>query len=318
MTLYSLLAISLFAQGSHFCCNETYGKPTPVGILKQALTVSGQAFGEMTNCEVTESKADSLAFERIMSSTRTLLSKEPDMGKERLLIHIARAMKGIPYVGNTLEVGAHETLVVNLRQLDCTTYIENVVAMYLCTKSGDDSYRFFKNRLRQIRYAAGTVSYITRLHYFTQWIEENTRTGVVEELQSPAPPFTSVQCLDIDFMSKHSVLYPRLKNHPKAIAGIKCAEKKLTGMEFRYIPKNEISNSRLFRDTVHDGDIIAITTKKKGLDISHIGIAVWHEDGLHLLNASQMHKRVVEEPMPLHDYMQKHPSQSGIRVIRIM
>ena len=56
---------------------------------------------------------------------------------------------------------------------------------------------------------------------------------------------------------------------------------------------------------------------KQGLDTSHIGIAVWHADGLHLLNASQIRHKVVEEPMTLAVYMSKHPKQTGIRVIRI-
>ena len=118
-------------------------------------------------------------------------------------------------------------------------------------------------------------------------------------------------------MSKHSELYPRLKNNPKDIDEIRLVEKNLTGKVFRYIPKREIENNRLFRRTIHNGDIIAITTKKSGLDTSHIGIAVWHKDGLHLLNASQIRKKVVEEPMLLRDYMQKHPSQVGIRIVRI-
>ena len=70
------------------------------------------------------------------------------------------------------------------------------------------------------------------------------------------------------------------------------------------------------RNAIQDGDIIAITTKKKGLDTSHIGFAIWHLDGLHFINASQIHKKVVEEPMTLYDYMQKHPSQKGIRIVR--
>jgi hypothetical protein len=72
------------------------------------------------------------------------------------------------------------------------------------------------------------------------------------------------------------------------------------------------------RNAVKDGDIIAITTSKAGLDTSHIGIAVWHRDGLHLLNASQIHQKVVEEPMTMYQYMQKHPSQTGIRVVKLI
>ena len=37
--------------------------------------------------------------------------------------------------------------------------------------------------------------------------------------------------------------------------------------------------------------LLAITTSKKGLDIAHLGFAVWRKDGLHLLNASQLHHK---------------------------
>ena len=60
------------------------------------------------------------------------------------------------------------------------------------------------------------------------------------------------------------------------------------------------------------------STSKAGLDVSHVGFAVWGKDGrLHLLNASSIHKKVILEPMTLYQYMQKHPSQTGIRVIRL-
>lgn len=59
-------------------------------------------------------------------------------------------------------------------------------------------------------------------------------------------------------------------------------------------------------------------TNKKGLDTTHIGIASWHQDGLHMLNASSIHKKVIDEPMLLRTYMMKHPSQIGIRVCRVV
>ena len=60
-----------------------------------------------------------------------------------------------------------------------------------------------------------------------------------------------------------------------------------------------------------------IITNKKGLDTTHIGLASWHADGLHLLNASSIHHRVIDEPMLLRTYMSKHPVQTGIRVCRV-
>ena len=65
-----------------------------------------------------------------------------------------------------------------------------------------------------------------------------------------------------------------------------------------------------------DGDILAITCNKPGLDIAHLGFAVWRRDGLHLLNASMLHKKVVEEPLTLYQYMLKHKTFTGIRVVK--
>ena len=234
-----------------------------------------------------------------------------------LIITLAREFKGVPYVAKTLENDSIENLVINTRQLDCTTYVENVLAMYLCIKKHKLSFFDFCSYLRQIRYVGGKVSYPTRQHYFTEWIDENTKDGFVEELQTPTPPFTATQHLRINFMSKHTSLYPMLKNNPELVKPIAEMESRLSGNVYRFIPKASIANTKLFRSTIHDGDIIAITTSKSGLDTSHIGIAVWHKDGLHMLNASQIHKKVVEEPMTLYQYMQKHPSQIGIRIVRV-
>ncbi|WP_308270932.1 N-acetylmuramoyl-L-alanine amidase-like domain-containing protein [Prevotella sp.] len=249
----------------------------------------------------------------------TILSKyaKHDTSASSLIIALAREFKGVPYVAKTLENDSIENLVVNTRQLDCTTYVENVLALYLCIKKQKLSFTDYCSYLRQIRYVGGKVSYPTRQHYFTEWIDENTKDGFVEELQSPNPPFTATQHLRINFMSKHTSLYPMLKNNPELVKPIAQMESRLSGNTYRFIPKASIANTKLFRSTIHNGDIIAITTSKAGLDTSHIGIAIWHKDGLHMLNASQIHKKVVEEPMTLYQYMQKHPSQTGIRIVRV-
>ena len=273
--------------------------------------------GRASSLDNTREDINTKVFEKIISSVTEAQAKDPDMDKENLLLFIARTLKGTPYVAQTLEEGKKETLVVNLRQLDCTTYVETVVALYLCIKNETRSYSAFQDCLRRIRYAGGRVSYTSRLHYFSQWIEANSHEGIVTEVQKPSPPFSSIQRLAVDFMTTHASLYPRLRSNPKGIEEIRSMEKRLSGKAFAYIPQNEITNDSLLRATVHDGDIIAIVTTKKGLDIAHVGFAVWHSDGLHLLNASQTHKKVVEEPLLLRTYMQKHPSQSGIRIVRI-
>lgn len=229
----------------------------------------------------------------------------------------ARQFDGRPYVAATLEKFDDERLVINTRQLDCTTLVENVTALTLCAYRGLYTFRDYLNALMSLRYRGGVLGdYTSRLHYFTDWIRDKEAMGLVEEQQAN-PPFTAVQTLDINYMSRHPQAYRALKAHPELVEVIRRQEQELTGLSFRYIPKAEVLNTAVLRSAIHDGDIIAITCSKPGLDIAHLGLAVWRKDGLHLLNASQLHKRVVTEPMTLRQYLQKHPSHTGIRVIRI-
>ena len=233
-------------------------------------------------------------------------------------LHFARKFMGRPYVAHTLEVCDPEQLVINTRQLDCTTLVENVTALTLCVYRNLYTWRDYLNVLCQMRYRNGRLNdYTSRLHYFSDWIDDNTVKELVKEVQQPNPPFTALQTLNIHFMSRHPQAYNALKAHPEMITVIAAQEDSLTGRQYRYIPKADVTDSKAMRSAVRDGDIIAITCNKDGLDIAHLGFAVWRADGLHLLNASQLHKKVVEEPMTLGLYLSKHPSHTGIRIVRI-
>ncbi len=256
-------------------------------------------------------KADSAKVVNLIAQA----AKQPE--GTNLMVYVARQFLDLPYVAKTLENNDQERLVVNLRQLDCTTYVENVLAIVLCAKRGMPTFADFCRCLQEIRYMDGDVSYAHRLHYFSLWIEENTKMKFVEEIRRPSPPFTAVQTLRINYMTTHADSYPMLVRDPEQTKEIAKMEQSISGHTYRFIPKETIANTALFRRTIHDGDIIAIVTRKSGLDTSHIGIAVWHEDGLHLLNASLVHKKVVEERRTLHDYMMRNRSQIGIRVVRV-
>ena len=234
------------------------------------------------------------------------------------VLTLARHFLGIPYVAHTLEVNDTEQLVVNTRQLDCTTLVETVAALKLCLQQGKRTWDEYTTMLRQLRYRGGVLDgYLSRLHYFSDWIRDKVKMGLVDDIQSPNPPFSAVQKVDVNYMSEHPQAYKALKAHPELVPVIRKQEQALTGLSVCYIPKADIKNTTLLRKTVKDGDIIAITCNKPGLDIAHLGFAVWRGDGLHLLNASQLRHQVVEEPMSLRYYMYKHPTFTGIRIIRI-
>ncbi len=234
------------------------------------------------------------------------------------VLSLARHFLGVPYVAHTLEVNDDEQLVVNTRQLDCTTFVETVTALKLCVQQDKRTWNDYIQALQHLRYRGGCMEgYTSRLHYFSDWIADKAQMQLVTDVQSPNPPFTALQHIAVSYMSEHPKSYKALKAHPELVPVIRQQEQQLTGKTARYIPKNDIKNTKLLRKYVKDGDIIAITCNKAGLDIAHLGFAVWRADGLHLLNASQLHRKVVEEPMTLRYYLTKHPTFTGIRIVRI-
>ena len=261
---------------------------------------------------VTYQKKDSVTVCRLLAASRQLSRGT------NLQLFFARKFLGLPYVAHTLEINDDERLVVNTRQLDCTTLVENVTALTLCAQRGQYTWRDYLRTLTAMRYRNGKITdYTSRIHYFTEWITANTKEGIVTEIQSPNPPFSAVQQVSVSFMSNHPKSYKALRNHPEYVADIKKMEQQVSGQRFRYIPKTAVRNHSQLRKAVKDGDIIAITCRKKGLDIAHLGFAVWKEGKLHLLNASQLRGQVVEEPKILYEYLQEHPTHTGIRIIRI-
>ncbi len=257
---------------------------------------------------VTYQRRDSITICRLLQQS----------GRQASVLALARHFLGTPYIAHTLEVNDNEQLVVNTRQLDCTTFVETVTALKLCIQQGKRTWNDYIRMLVRLRYRQGQLDgYPSRLHYFSDWIEDKTQMQLVSDIQSPNPPFTALQHIAVSYMSSHPKSYKALKAHPDLIPAIRQQEKALTGKTARYIPKSDIKNTDLLRKHIKDGDIIAITCNKAGLDIAHLGFAVWRADGLHLLNASQIHREVVEEPMTLRYYLMKHPTFTGIRIVRI-
>ena len=270
------------------------------------------SFQDLNAGNIIYTSNDSIRAEKIMREA----ASQP--AGTNTIVYIGRKLLGVPYVAQTLEKGKTESLVINTTQLDCTTFVENVLAMYLCVKDKKTRFADFCINIRQIRFAAGKVDYPSRLHYFSTWIEDNSAKGLVKEVSAPNPPFTATQTIKANFMSTHSDRYPMLKGNAAYLKEIVKAEKAVSGKTVRYIPTSMLNKSKLLRKAVKDGDILALVTKKAGLEISHVGYAVWHKDGkLHLMNASSLEHKVIDDKVSLYDYMKKHPSNLGIRVVRV-
>lgn len=262
--------------------------------------------------QVEYSKSDSVSVERILSEAKT------ERKEQNRMLYFGKKFIGVPYVAHTLENGNSEHLVVNLRELDCTTFVENVLALALCDIENKRTFSDFCNNLRKVRYFGGRIDdYSSRLHYFTWWAEDNIQKGIIREISADGFPFTAVQKVSINYMSTHPELYKHLKGKPDMVQKIRQKELLTSGKAYRYIPKSLLNESVDCIGLVHTGDIVAIITSKPGLDTSHIGIAVWQNGKLHLLNASSIYKKVVLDKSTFYQYSRRQRSQLGIRVFRL-
>jgi len=231
----------------------------------------------------------------------------------QLAVKIGKSFIETPYVAQTLEIDGDEQLVINLAGMDCTTFVEYVLAMAFTIKSEDHSFASFADFLRCLRYRNGLINgYPSRLHYFTEWLINNSQKGILYLASDSIG--TSILDMNLNFMSKNAHLYKQLSNK-EFLNNITETEKQLAGYELKYISKNHIST---FEEKIEDGDIIAFTTSIAGLDVSHTGFALHKNGRLHLLHASTRTNKVEITPVPLHDYLSNINRVTGILVGRVL
>ena len=217
-----------------------------------------------------------------------------------------------PYMGGTLDINKKEQLVINLRELDCLTFVENVLALYLCRKNNNISIPSFTENIENMRYRNGKLDgYESRLHYSTDWLYDNTEKGIIKDITKEigGTPFIG----KINFMSEHSNKYKALKSK-KVVNRIKSIEDKINSRQYFYIPKSDIAQ---IESKIENGDIILITTNIEGLDIAHVGYAINLNNRIHLIHASSQYKKVVISPYPLNEYLKNIDHHTGIMVARV-
>lgn len=259
---------------------------------------------------------DSVIYTKADSAKVESMLRESPQGND--VLFFARKFIGIPYVASTLEVADPERLVVNLRQLDCTTLVETVLALTMTKRQNATDFNTYCHNLMKLRYRDGQMNgYLSRLHYFTWWMHNNIDNGLVREV-SDEVHFTAPMIVKNYYMTAHPTSYKFLKDHPEWVDSIAVMEKEHAGRDGNFLPESQTRLGKSALSVIHDGDIVAIVTKKAGIDYSHLGFAVWAKDGkLHLLNASSIHHKVVEEPKTLFQYLKEHPSSIGIRLLRL-
>ena len=248
----------------------------------------------------------------ILEQIFELFADETNAPTSILIVKLGTYFMETPYVAHTLEKGDEEQLVVNLRELDCTTLAENCLALSKTIQSSEHTFEQFTKELKNVRYRSGKIDgYPSRLHYTTDWIFDNQQKRLVKNLSKEigATPYPK----EINFMSTHTDSYRQLKDSSHLVEIIVQKEKDINSRQHFYIPEEKLAE---VEDQLMDGDIVGITTGIEGLDISHMGILMRKAGRIHLLHASSAAEKVVLSEETLEEYLMSSKSATGIMVAR--
>lgn len=251
---------------------------------------------------------DEEIFHRVVRSVRAEVGTNAPAGE--MVAAAGRAFLGAPYVAHLLEAPPDERLVVNLRQFDCLLLVENSLAIARTILLGSDSFDVFRGQLMLVRYRGGVIrEYPSRLHYFTDWIADNTRKGVVEDITRALGGRR--QTAPIRFMSTHKESYRQLST-PAYLEEIRMAEERLTAMERYMLPARLLAE---VQQRLQSGDVIGTATSTPGLDLGHSGLITLEGGVPRFLHAPLSGGKVEIAEGSLSHYLERH-SISGVVVAR--
>jgi len=257
-----------------------------------------------------QDSADSLIFQKFLRYA-TQEKLENQSAGERVAA-VGRFFLETPYVGYTLEAPGAEQLRINLHGLDCTTLVENALALSRLLVSDKQDFENYRRLLTFIRYRDGKLDgFTSRLNYTSDWLTNNIQKGLINQVYSACK--VDVFHPMVSYMSSHPNAYLALKADSLLIPILAEQESRINQLSFSYLPKSKVTDQA---KAIHNGDIIAITTGLPGLDFSHLGIAIRQKGKVYLLHASSTGKKVLISEMPLSDYLAGIKKHTGVVVVR--
>lgn len=223
------------------------------------------------------------------------------------LVRSGMKFLGKPYRSGTIESVDFEKCIIQNLSFDCYTFVERALAETL-----DPTH--LEEKILKLRYREGKVEgYCSRLHYLSDWLLTQIKNNVFQDVTSGMPGATEL-FFQLNFMSKHPQLYPAMQRD-RCLDEMKEIETQVSKKKFYFIPKSTLDPALQY---IKNGDLIAITTHKKGLDFSHVGIAVIKNGVPYLLHASSDQKKVTISKRSLKEYLNRNNLQTGITVFRLV
>jgi hypothetical protein len=251
-------------------------------------------------------------LERLLTLGRERAWTELSIGER--IGAIGMALRQTPYVVATLELYEdREVCSVNLRGLDCVTFLESALAFARMLRQGGRTPEALLAEVSFIRYRGGRLTdYVSRLHYLSDWFVDNEHKGVVRLTTRELPGATRFT-KRVNFMSTHPDAYRQLTTNPDLVRKIARVEAEITAREMQYVPREKVAAAQPLLMT---GDIVGVTTAIDGLDCAHAGFCYRDAGGtLRLLHASTTRKAVILDE-ELAAYLGRVSTHTGIMVAR--
>lgn len=247
-------------------------------------------------------------YRKVVDYTREKqLSRQPI---DEIIQAIGAYFLGARYEAGLLDRSPEEKLFISLQKFDCVLFVETVLALSRNFSLEDYRYDSFARQIQGQRYRDGEIDgYCSRLHYFSDWIDDNHRRGNVRDITTQLGGIALNKKLD--FMSKNRSLYPQLKSSENYDC-IRRVEKRLQTLPLTYIPTREIKS---LYPKLRSGDIIGVVTGISGLDTTHTGFVYRDGNGsTGLIHASPAGEVTIAPD--LQRYISRVDKAIGIFVVR--
>lgn len=257
-------------------------------------------------------------FDRLVGSAREGNWNTLPIGERTATV--GRAMVGTRYKNYTLEIDNRiEAPSVNFNALDCWTFFE--IALGFARMLDEPQENWTPERLLHYieldRYRGGqcTGAYLSRLHYLEDWLADNDRRGLVQDLTR------SLGGVSVPHSAREMTVgwrhYRYLANNRALLGPLGQMEARVSSRPLYMVPKGRVAS---IEGKLRSGDVIGIVSRdgRRMFSTSHVGLALRASDGsLHFMHASapRNYGRVVIDSR-LSSYLHRYGSHAGILVAR--
>lgn len=239
----------------------------------------------------------------------------------RAAVRVGELAVGTPYEAFTLEAYLRaggsplgpEPLTLWLTRFDCVSLVESCLAIArVADDAGEPTWEAFGREMERMRYRGGERrGYASRLHYFSEWITDGERRGLVRDLGEELGGVKDERPLR--FMTEHRSSYPGLAND-SSFSAIAAMERRLDAQPRWMIPTERIPS---VSSRIETGDVLAFATSIAGLDVTHSAFAYRDADGvLRVLHAPLSGGAVEVTRATLPEYVAAIRRSTGILVAR--